>query len=85
MMKKVPVARRHFDTFGTIDWMSGIPKRGMMLHTDRYNWDLAKALDGYETFIRFIVIILYIVIVLLTSSLLECILPVSSIGRPSIL
>ncbi|XP_060579105.1 uncharacterized protein LOC132736071 isoform X3 [Ruditapes philippinarum] len=46
MMKKVPVARRHFDTFGTIDWMSGIPKRGMMLHTDRYNWDLAKALDG---------------------------------------
>jgi hypothetical protein len=51
MMKKVPVARRHFDTFGTIDWMSGIPKRGMMLHTDRYNWDLAKALDGYSTLI----------------------------------
>ncbi|XP_053397874.1 uncharacterized protein LOC123552387 isoform X14 [Mercenaria mercenaria] len=46
MMKKVPVARRHFDSFGTYDWMSGIPKRGVMLHTDRYHWDLANALDG---------------------------------------
>lgn len=45
-MKKVPVARRHFDTFGSFDVMAGIAKRGMMLHTDRYQWDISKALDG---------------------------------------
>jgi hypothetical protein len=77
MMKKVPVARRHFDTFGTIDWMSGIPKRGMMLHTDRYNWDLAKALDGYSTLINLIDIINFKII--LYNDIFDCdmlILPV---------
>ncbi|XP_052810924.1 uncharacterized protein LOC128238745 isoform X3 [Mya arenaria] len=41
-MKKVPVSRRHFDSFGSYDIMAGIPKRGVMLHTDRYQ----LAFDG---------------------------------------
>ncbi|XP_052237291.1 uncharacterized protein LOC127848680 isoform X8 [Dreissena polymorpha] len=45
-MKKVPVARRHFDSFGTFDFLKEIPKRGVMLHTDRYQLDFSKAFDG---------------------------------------
>ncbi|KAK3769815.1 hypothetical protein RRG08_046919 [Elysia crispata] len=45
ILKRVPIPKRHQDTFGGYEY-NFIGKRGVMLHTDRYQIDFIKSLDG---------------------------------------
>ncbi|XP_069130376.1 uncharacterized protein [Argopecten irradians] len=44
-MKKVPIPKRHLDSFGGYEYSMG-SKRGIILHTDRYQWDSPKVFEG---------------------------------------
>ncbi|RUS90866.1 hypothetical protein EGW08_001373, partial [Elysia chlorotica] len=45
ILKRVPIPKRHQDTFGGYEY-NFVGKRGVMLHTDRYQIDFIKSLDG---------------------------------------
>ncbi|KAK3096665.1 hypothetical protein FSP39_002234 [Pinctada imbricata] len=45
LLKKVPIPKRHLDSFGGYEYTLG-SKRGVILHTDRYQWDAVKSLEG---------------------------------------
>ncbi|CAL1534976.1 unnamed protein product [Lymnaea stagnalis] len=45
ILKKLPISKRHLDTFGGYDY-GILSKRGVMLHTDRYQLDLFKSMDS---------------------------------------
>ncbi|KAK3593878.1 hypothetical protein CHS0354_011483 [Potamilus streckersoni] len=44
LLKKVPIPRRHMDTFGGYGYEVGA-KKGVILHTDRYQWEGYRSLD----------------------------------------
>ncbi|XP_021356873.1 uncharacterized protein LOC110452580 isoform X4 [Mizuhopecten yessoensis] len=44
-MKKIPIPKRHLDSFGGYEYNMGA-KRGIILHTDRYQWDSPKVFEG---------------------------------------
>ncbi|XP_021344986.1 uncharacterized protein LOC110444957 isoform X3 [Mizuhopecten yessoensis] len=50
-MKKIPIPKRHLDSFGGYEYNMGA-KRGIILHTDRYqylypfSWDSPKVFEG---------------------------------------
>ncbi|KAL3882505.1 hypothetical protein ACJMK2_028842 [Sinanodonta woodiana] len=44
LLKKVPIPRRHLETFGGYGYEVG-NKKGVILHTDRYQWDGYRSLD----------------------------------------
>lgn len=45
LLKKVPIPKRHLDSFGGYEYSLG-SKRGVILHTDRYQWDAPKSFEG---------------------------------------
>ncbi|XP_041354441.1 uncharacterized protein LOC121372220 isoform X2 [Gigantopelta aegis] len=45
ILKKISVPKRHMDTFGGIEYNLTNTK-GVILHTDRYQWDTVRPFDG---------------------------------------
>ncbi|XP_055887954.1 uncharacterized protein LOC106078796 isoform X8 [Biomphalaria glabrata] len=46
VLKKIPIAKRHMDNFGGTNDYGLLSRRGVMLHTDRYQLDFMKSMDS---------------------------------------
>ncbi|XP_071113480.1 uncharacterized protein [Haliotis cracherodii] len=58
VLKKIAVPKRHLDTFGGMEYnVTG--RRGVILHTDRYQWASFRPLDGMSQRDRLLAELLY--------------------------